>query len=132
MAYIPEKPQRVEDQHQIAYLEWLKIYYPYIFRLTARITNEGKRNQILGAKMGIKPGMPDLFIFYPSFNYHGLGIELKRPIVKGAAKPAVTQAQKEMIQLLNAQGYFAKICYSWTDAADLTKWYIGPKWKKDE
>lgn len=130
MTALKTKPQRIEDQHQIAYLNWLKISYPYIFRLTARITNEGKRNQILGAQMGIKPGMPDLFMFYSCQNYHGLGIEMKRPFEKGKPKPVVTEAQKEMIELLNGRDYFVKICYGWEEAMELTKWYLGPNWKR--
>lgn len=125
------KRNRLEDLHQTAYFEWLQFYYPTTYGLTIYVPNDGKRNQMLGKIKGIKPGVPDIFMFYPTVvddrQYHGLAIELKRPIVKGERKPIVSLAQKKMIKVLTEQNYKAEVCFGWDEAAELTLWYLGKR-----
>tara|TARA_R100000655_G_scaffold4623_3_gene14948 strand:+ start:1883 stop:2215 length:333 start_codon:yes stop_codon:yes gene_type:complete len=53
---------------------------------------------------GYKRGFPDLFIYEPRNNYHGLAIELK----VGYNKP--TNEQLAWIEELNERGYKAHVC----------------------
>ena len=56
--------------------------------------------------MGVKAGVPDIFIEVPKGGYHGFRAEFK------ASKPhnsAVQKTQKEWINKLNDQGYYAII-----------------------
>lgn len=122
------KQHRVEDKHQMAYFEWLERQYPLVFPVTIHVPNEGIRNQIIGAKMGIKPGVPDIVMFVPSYKdglvYHGLCIEMKRPIVKGKPKPVVSAEQSIMISRLRANDYKCYICYNWLEAKEATEDYL--------
>tara|TARA_R110002020_G_scaffold92899_2_gene224462 strand:- start:14776 stop:15111 length:336 start_codon:yes stop_codon:yes gene_type:complete len=60
--------------------------------------------RIKSQKSGYKKGFPDLFIYEPRGNYHGLAIELK----VGYNKP--TKEQREWIEKLSNNGYFAAVC----------------------
>ena len=53
---------------------------------------------------GMKKGVPDLFIYEPRGQYHGLAIELK----VGYNKP--TKEQLEWIEQLNKRKYKAVVC----------------------
>ena len=55
-------------------------------------------------RMGYKAGYPDLFIFEPRGQYHGLAIEVKSP------KGVPTKTQKEWAKNLRERGYYAHIC----------------------
>jgi len=60
------------------------------------------------AKEGVKKGFPDVSIFIPSDQYHGLFIELK----VGYNKPK--PEQKVWLETLNSKGYLA----CWTNSLD--------------
>ncbi len=78
------------------------------------IANEGKRSARYGAelkRLGMRKGFPDLFIPKALKGFHGLFIELKRDVTR---KP--TKEQLQWISKLNAEGYYATVCYG-ADAA---------------
>ena len=80
--------------------------------------NGGKRNFFEAVKfkaMGVKAGFPDIAIYEPMGNYHGLMIELK---VKGGK---ATKLQMEWLRLLQAKGYMVAICYSLDAVIQLIK-----------
>ena len=87
-----------------ASMNWKK--YPALFRLF-HIPNGGSR-QIAEAvhlkRMGVKAGVPDLFLPYPVEPWHGLWIEMKSL----TGRP--TALQKEWIEWLREQGYAAYVC----------------------
>lgn len=74
---------------------------------------------------GTKAGVPDMFLAVPRGEFHGLFIELKRPIVKGEAKPVVSPEQKRWLKELEAQGYMATVCYGWVEAKETIESYLG-------
>lgn len=100
-------PTEYEEQRLVCrYLDFRKLTYIHI-------TNEGLRSQRTGyllKQIGMKKGFPDLFIFCPRANYHGLAIEMKSQ--KGRATPE----QKEWIARLNNLGYRAEICKGFNEA----------------
>jgi hypothetical protein len=67
---------------------------------------------------GYKSGFPDIFIYEPRNNFHGLAIELK---VKGNYASA---NQKKVIQRLNDAGYKAKVCTGFDEATNLIDEYL--------
>lgn len=119
----------IEDDHQEALIKWADISASETFptNLLFSIPMGGYRNPREAARLkrqGAKKGVPDLALLCPSGEYHGLLIELKRPIVKGEAKPVISAEQKYWIEQLRKQGYRAEVCYGWTEAKDLITEYL--------
>lgn len=88
------------------------------------IPNDGKRTAkeaYFAKKRGLKKGVPDLCVPVARKGYHGLYIEMKH----GKNKP--TQAQEEWIQLLNNNGYYARVCVGAKEAMKLLNWYFENK-----
>jgi len=106
-----------EDFHQSALISWSEsqeamIKYPMLKWLFA-VPNGGKRGASTAATMkrtGLKPGVLDLLLLYPSNGYHGLAIELKY----GRNKPS--QEQRDFICHHLPLGYQCVVCWSWLDA----------------
>ena len=100
---------RNEQDLQIAFFEWAKWQegqYPEL-RLMHHIPNGGKRSKAEAAifkAMGVKSGVPDIFLPAPKGVYHGLYIELK----SGTGKPS--KNQEEFINSLRTAGYFVCVC----------------------
>lgn len=118
--------KHIEDNEQITLMEWAQLQsckFPEL-SLLFHIPNGGKRNEIEAArfkKMGVKAGVPDLFLPVAHGNFHGLFIEMKAP--KG--KPTVIQ--KEWHKHLKAGGYAVEICYGFEEAAKVLIAYLNLK-----
>ena len=70
------------------------------------------RNKIQGAKlkrMGMRKGIPDLFLAYPRVCYGGLYIEMKTP------KGRLSKEQKEYSNILRNIGYKWVLCRSFDE-----------------
>ena len=119
----------LEAQEQRALFEWARLQsgkYPEL-ALMYHIPNGGRRNAKEAAMLkaeGVKPGVPDICLPVSRSIYHGLYIELKR---KRGGK--TSDAQKEWINGLKAQGYAALVCRGWEDAKDSIIEYL--KWGMD-
>ena len=77
------------------------------------IPNGGKRNVVVAMKLkaeGVKSGVPDILMAYPSCGFHGMFIEMK------AGKNKTSPAQNEWIARLEKAGYLCVICYSFEEA----------------
>lgn len=68
--------------------------------------------------MGLTPGVPDIFVPFPTRGYPGFYIELKIP----TGKP--TESQKKMIPILQRQGYLVEYVVGWRNAAGRICWYL--------
>lgn len=111
------KPRHIEDDHQKALFQWAALK-PELASLFA-VPNGGKRHPREAARLkaqGVKSGVPDIFLPLPSGRFHGLFIELKRPIVKGEARPVVSKEQGAWLAMLAEQGYRAEVCHGWFEA----------------
>lgn len=118
--------KHIELQHQITLIKRCS-YNPILRDYLFAIPNGGYRNPQEAASLkrqGVKAGVPDLCLSYPSKSSHGLYIELKRPIVKGENKPAVTIEQRMWVERLNKVGYKAVICYGWEHAWEVLLEYL--------
>lgn len=116
---------RNEDREQQLLIKWsqqagIRREFPEL-KLMFHIPNErscdpreGKRLKL----MGVRSGVPDLFLPAARGKYHGLFIELKA----GNGKPS--DNQKWWFRELNSQGYFSAVCYGWLQAAELIQKYL--------
>jgi hypothetical protein len=115
-----------EHEEQKSLFEWALFRsnkWPELESMYA-IPNAGKRTRRAGGRLkaeGLKVGMPDVCLPVARGNFHGLYIELK----VGDNKP--TKAQYEWIVRLCAQGYLAKWCVGWQQAASLIEHYMEGK-----
>ncbi len=81
--------------------------------LIFHIPNVGKRNACEAARfkrMGVKAGVPDLFLPVPRGGCHDLFIELKAPRGK------VSDHQRGWLESLKASGYAVSVCYGCDEA----------------
>lgn len=105
----------IEDTEQIHLFDWAAMQsgkYPEL-TLLFHIPNGGKRDAREAARfkrMGVKAGVPDLFLPVPRGKYHGLFIELKSPGGR------LSDHQKEWLKLLSASGYAACVCFGFEEA----------------
>ena len=106
-----------ESGLQRAVLQWAALNtpkYPCLKWLhhvmNSSVVGTSERDRFIrGARMkadGVKKGILDLSLLYPSCGYHGLMIELKK---KGKLK-TISPEQKEYIEYLNSVGYLAVVC----------------------
>ncbi len=99
--------EELEQRAVIEWCEWNASRFPQL-RLLFHIPNGGSRSKSEGAKfkgMGVKPGVPDLFLPVPRPPYHGLFIEMK------SAHGRVLEPQKGWLIALSNAGYKAVVCY---------------------
>lgn len=108
----------------VAYSYWQKstAYFPVLNRLFA-VPNGGERHKAVAGKLkaeGAKKGVPDVMLPLPSYPYHGLFIEMKKP---GELKGTSTD-QKDWIRDLRSLGYFAVVRDNWRSAAATIQTYL--------
>ena len=121
---------RDESAEQITLIEWCEAMrgkYPEL-DLIHHIPNEGKRSPIAGAnlvKMGLKKGVPDLFLPVARGKWHGLYIEMK------AKDKTPTVAQNQWLCKLRVQGYRCVVAWSFEFARDFIEWYLNIKEEDD-
>ena len=114
----------LEEDEQIALFQWAADESAAIpeLKLMYHIPNGGKRNKAIAAKfkrMGVKAGVPDIFLAAPKGGYHGLYIELKR--TKGGS---TSDNQDDWIDALREQGYRVDVCKGWEKAKETILEYI--------
>lgn len=113
-----------EDDEQAAVIEFCDLFGIDVIH----VPNEGKRSPATAAKLkrlGLRPGVPDLFFPIPSGEYHGLFIEMK--VLGGRPTPD----QKQWIAKLSAKGYRAVVCVGADAAICEIKNYIGEGRKRE-
>ena len=91
--------------------------------LLFHIPNGGFRHPATAARMkalGVKPGVPDLFLPVARGDYYGLWIEMKRR--KGGR---VSEAQSEWLDALRRQGYKTIVCCGADAAIAAIEDYLG-------
>lgn len=111
-----------EEKQQIQFAVFLtKMMAKYDFKFHAS-PNGGSRNLIEAIKlkrMGLSKGFPDIFVAKPYGAYTGLFIEMKR--AKGSK---VSDEQKEWIEYLNNNGYYASVAFGFSEAVTIFNRYF--------
>ena len=112
-----------EAQEQIAVMRWAELQsnkYPEL-KLLFHIpngSNKSKAQAGLFKAMGLKSGVPDLFLPVARGEFHGLFIEMKT----NKGRPSKTQL--EWLEALREQGYGAVACYGFENAIGTLKEYL--------
>jgi hypothetical protein len=100
-----KKPFSGEAGVQKAVVDYLKYTYPQaLYCASAGGVRTSMKQAIKMKATGYVKGVPDLQIFEPVGNYHGLLIEIKD------LKGVVSKEQKQWIKDLNDRGYYATYC----------------------
>lgn len=112
-----------ETQEQIWLFEWAAAMQGKCpeLALLFHVPNEGKRSYVVGKQlraMGLKRGVPDVFLPVARGRYHGLAIEMK------SLKGRPTGEQLVWIDRLRAVGWRAEICHGWQEAATVIGEYL--------
>ena len=121
-----------EHSHQAALFAWAALSvgkYPKLKYMFA-VPNGGYRDMGTAITLkaeGVRAGVPDIFL--PVFQWSvgepgglaGCFIEMK------VGKNKTTKEQNEYIEYLQSEGYYCKVCYSWTEARDTLIAYLEGK-----
>lgn len=97
----------VEQQQVFTWAEWLSGKYSAL-KLMHHIPNGGKRSKSEAARfmtMGVKAGIPDIFLPTPRGGFHGLYVEMKKRF-----GGRVSDEQKDKLAALSAYGYATVVC----------------------
>jgi hypothetical protein len=101
-----------ESTEQMMFFKWLRVALPRL--IAFHVPNGGKRSLRTAVRLkreGVTTGIPDIVIAKPCGIYSGMYIELKR--TKGGA---LSEAQKDMIRELKAEGYYVAVCRGFEEA----------------
>jgi VRR-NUC domain len=113
-----------EHHEQACLMEWATLAastLPQLHNLFA-VPNGGHRHITVAMRMkaeGVKPGVPDLFLAWPSNGSPGLFIEMKNRV-----GGIVSKAQKEWRDRLTMCGYCVQVCKGWEEAKDAIVSYL--------
>jgi hypothetical protein len=113
-----------EDAMQAALFRWLRVT-KYRGRPIADFAwhtpNGGRRNPREAQRfrlLGVKPGVPDVFVAIPRDGSHGLFLELK------AGRNTLTETQLGVQADLLSQGFAVREARSWDEAAQIVAVYL--------
>lgn len=119
-------PLTNEQKEQIYLFDYLSRYKPKIFKYAFYIPNEGRRSKHLGyllKKMGLKPGVSDIFIAMDRGGYHGMFIELKAKNANGKYnKP--TALQLEFHNNMKENHYYCVVALGALNAISYIDYYM--------
>ncbi len=112
-----------EAQEQIAVMRWAELQshvYPELNLLfhVPNGSNKSKAQAGLFKAMGLKSGVPDLFLPVARGEFHGLFIEMK------TNKGTLSQNQKNWLNDLETQGYMTAVAKGFEEAVEILKEYI--------
>lgn len=115
--------RRPEQEQQIALMDWARLARATSpdLDLLFHIPNGGGRSKAeagIFKAMGVKAGIPDLFLSVPNQNWHGLYIEMK------STGGRVSPEQKDVFKRLGDKGYAVFICRDWIEAKDAIRSYL--------
>jgi hypothetical protein len=116
--------QPTEEQEQAAVIEWrdlMAVQFPALEDLI-HIPNGGLRSKseaVRFKRLGVRPGVSDLFLPEPVGKYHGLWVEMKRQ-EGGKLSPA----QKDWLDRMNRKGYLAVRANGAEEACDIIYKYL--------
>ena len=112
-------PESEANQQEIV-VKYLRLAYPnalYCASAGGMWTSDSQRIKM--AKTGYVKGFPDLFIYEPRGEFHGLAIEMKR--VKGSK---IEPEQIEWQEQLRNRGYASYICKGKDEAIKIIDEYF--------
>ena len=116
-----------ESAEQKAFFRWWHLVHGRWPNLVCfAIPNGGRRDAVTGSRLkaeGVKAGVPDIFLAKSASGKHGLFIEMK------TARGRVSESQRNLFPLLEAQGYGVAVCRGWREAAEAVTAYLENRWE---
>lgn len=117
-----------ENQEHRALVKYLS-YHPIVRDYFCKNNNEGKRTEAQGWNlklMGLRPGVSDLFIYYPTKSYHGLWLEVKRnkKYTPSEQKTDTWMAQEKFLETVKSVGFAGEFCYGWLNGKKIIDDYL--------
>lgn len=117
-----------ESQEQASLVSWWKLAGPKLAPnvVLAAIPNGGARDAVTGARLkreGVVRGMPDLLLACPRCGRHALFVEMK------TSRGRVSESQRNLFPLLEAQGYGVAVCHGWQEAREAIEAYLAGHWE---
>ena len=105
---------------QSAFCTYLQLQYPSI-RYCASLggIRTSIRQAVLAKKTGYVKGFPDLQILKTNTKYAGCFLE-----IKADKKSYPSKEQKEWVEYLNNEGYFAKVVKGLDECIEIADWYL--------
>lgn len=100
-------------------MEWVRAH-PKISPFVMHFPNEGKRSIQYGAylkRLGMRPGVSDLFIAMANHGHHGAWLELK------SANGKLSILQTVFLEDMATQDYATMVAYSIDEAIEFIQWY---------
>lgn len=143
----PKKEKRVtpealardsEHSHQVALFAWAALSvgkYPALAYMFA-IPNGGLRDMRTAVSLkaeGVKSGVCDVFLPMWGYTlkqdnrYFGCFIEMKQEKYRNRKNGGCSDEQIDFIDWIIGNGYYCKVCYSWTEARDTLIAYLEGK-----
>jgi hypothetical protein len=115
-----------ESSEQKAFFRWwgmMKHRWPNY--ICFAIPNGGRRDAITGARLrleGVLAGVPDIFLAKAASGKYGMFIEMK------TKRGRVSESQRSLFPLLEAQGYGVAVCHGWREAVETVTAYLEGRW----
>lgn len=106
------------------YLDLIEPLWPELVRSIYAVPNGGKRGKLTAAKLkqeGVKAGIPDVCVPYPSGGHASLRVELKR--LEGGV---ISKEQRARATDLEAIGNLVVFAFGWESAARAIVGYVWP------
>lgn len=122
-----------ESGEQIALFEWIRFNQGSCpeLELAFHVPNGGWRHPATAATfraLGVRPGVPDVWLPVPRGGYTGLVLELKSPTGKGRVRPE----QDAWLKALRAEKWATLVATQWEAAANAIALYLRGEWKEQE
>ncbi len=117
-----------EFQEQVALVQWMNMQ-PRIRDFVIKLNNEGKRTPLQGHnlnRLGMHKGASDIFLAFPTREFRGLWLEVKRnKKYTPSERNTDTWKDEELFQLkMKSVGYDAHFCYGWEHGVSIIESYL--------
>lgn len=112
-----------EHQHQVLVVEWFRMQHPD--KIIFAIPNGGHRNKLTAVRLkreGVLAGVPDIMMPVSSSGYFGLFVEMKCD-----EKGKLSKRQKDVILVLESEGYKVAVCYGFEQAKNEIEGYLNER-----
>ncbi len=76
--------------------------------------------------MGLRPGVSDLLIYYPTKSFAGLWLEVKRNKKYTTSERSTSTwiLQEKFLENVKSIGYAGEFCYGWEDGKRIIEQYL--------
>ncbi len=117
-----------EAVEQRALVRWLS-FHPILKNYFCKNNNEGERTGRQGRNLqllGLRSGVSDLFIYYPTASYAGLWLEIKRnrTYAPSERRSLTWIAQESFLEGVKGVGYAGYFCFGWEEGKTIIEHYL--------